>query len=125
MKTILLFLLVFVCSSVYAQQINSNIQYKTKGLANTSNALESTSKVQIDRNTFDARGALTNEQEQNLNRALNASEGSNLISSEKTEPNISKQSIETRLIELKKLQENGLITQKDYDNKKTEILNSM
>ena len=42
-----LFLLVFVCSSVYAQQINSNIQYKTKGLANTSNALESTSKVQI------------------------------------------------------------------------------
>ena len=125
MKTILLFLLVFVCSSVYAQQINSNIQYKTKGLANTSNALESTSKVQIDRNTFDARGALTNEQEQNLNRALNASEGSNLISSEKSEPNISKQSIETRLIELKKLQENGLITQKDYDNKKTEILKSM
>ena len=125
MKTILLFLLVFVCSSVYAQQINSNIQYKTKGLANTSNALESTSKVQIDRNTFDARGALTNEQEQNLNRALNASEGSNLISSEKTEPNISKQSIETRLIELKKLQENGLITQQDYDNKKTEILKSM
>ena len=125
MKTILLFLLVFVCSSVYAQQINSNIQYKTKGLANTSNALESTSKVQIDRNTFDARGALTNEQEQNLNRALNASEGSNLISSEKTESNKSKQSIETRLIELKKLQENGLITQKDYDNKKTEILKSM
>ena len=68
---------------------------------------------------------MTNEQEQNLNRALNASEGSNLISSEKTEPNISKQSIETRLIELKKLQENGLITQKDYDNKKTEILKSM
>ena len=125
MKTILLFLLVFVCSSVYAQQINSNIQYKTKGLANTSKALESTSKVQIDRNTFDARGALTNEQEQNLNRALNASEGSNLISSEKTESNKSKQSIETRLIELKKLQENGLITQKDYDNKKTEILKSM
>ena len=116
-----------VSSLVSAQQISPKLNYSTKGLANTSSALQDGSNVVIDRQTFGARGALSADQSAKIDSAITTSESSTATEGFKaTSPiDVKSGTAESKLIELKSMLDKGLITKIDYESKKNQILKSM